>query len=475
MMARMGTLVTLDFGTSYLKAALFDEAGAILALHRELLRPSTAPANDWELDPARLLQAVRTACDDLRTASPDGWRQATAISFATQTNSFVLLDAADRALTPIILWPDGRAADEPDLVAPFETLPGRHVTGVPALSAQFMLPKLAWLQRHEPVVWSQAARLCLLSDYVTLWLTGEHVTEAGAAGLTGLVDVREASWWAPACECARLSPDWLPRIVRAATDLGPLRPAVAVELALPETCRFVIGCLDQYAGAIGTGNVEPGGVSETTGTVLASVRYATRFDEHAEVGVFQGPGAAPTTFFQMCFGATSANLFEAFRNGLPDRQSFEMLDQLAAEVQPGCDGLIAVADETGRQVRFDGVPQSVGHKARAILEAVARALGEQVHRLCGEDCPPLIRSAGGAARSALWLQIKADMLGTAFAATTCPEPTSLGAAILAGSGIGWGTVAELAGRWVQLGVVHEPNPAARERYRQLAALPWQGS
>ncbi len=478
-------ILAMDFGTTYLKATLFDDAGRIVALHRQPLE--TSPQARWELDPAAFREMIVSALGDLRDRAAEAWQQIAAVSFATQTNSFVLLDRSDQPLTPIILWPDTRATAEPELVARFSEVPDlKSKTGLAELSSGFMLAKLAWIQRHQPEIWSHTARLSLLSDFVTLWMTGQHVTEAGAAGLTGLVDVKAVNWWPAMCAQARLDSTQLPRIARPGTDFGPIRREIAAELSLPGTCRFVVGCLDQYAGAIGTGNVRPGSISETTGTVLASIRCSDHFEEQAAPGVFQGPAFESGMFYQMCFGDTSANLLEAFRDSLPDRPSFEALDAAAAEVPPGCEGLLAWFDARTRQVAFNQAPPTAGHGARAIMEAVAAALRDQVQRLCGENWVPrpricagvlpatagdddrgaLIVSAGGAARSPLWLQIKADMLNVPFASTTCPEPTSLGAAILAAGGLGWGSVGELATRWVKTGQVHEPVSACHEIYNQ---------
>lgn len=95
---------------------------------------------------------------------------------------------------------------------------------------------------------------------------------------------------------------------------------------------MVVGCLDQYAGAIGCGNVRPGCMSETTGTVLATVRCASAFRaDLQEAGVFQGPGLAEDIIYQMVFGDVSANLLEAYRNTLTDAPSYEELISLAAD------------------------------------------------------------------------------------------------------------------------------------------------
>jgi len=79
---------------------------------------------------------------------------------------------------------------------------------------------------------------------------------------------------------------------------------------------------------------------------------------------------------------------------------------------------------------------SRGQVVRAIMECVAIQLTGQIRALCGSNLPTHITSAGGGARSALWLKIKSRNLGIPFIATTCDEPTSLGAAMLAARAVG---------------------------------------
>lgn len=455
----MGLIATLDLGTSYYKAAAFGPAGELLAVHREVPPVAHPRPGWWELEVEAFRATVRRAMAGLAAALPGGLGEVDALSFATQTNSFLLLDDRDQPITPIILWPDSRAvglAGLDELLSPPDL---RGTTGLPAMTYEFLPAKLAWLREHDADVWRRAARLCLLSDYLTWWLTGRHVTGASVAGLTGLVDIHRLQWWPRACERVGVPAWWLPEIVRMGTETGRLRPEAAAELGLPARCHFVVGCLDQYAGAIGVGNVTEGGVSETTGTVLATVRCAHRFSEHLPAEVFQGPGFQAGVYYQMVFGSASANLLEWYRNQLPDCPSFEELDRLAAEVEPGAGGLRVQGGIRMQSVEevFGCVPDDPGRAVRAIMEAVARALAGQVAALCGQDRPAEIRSGGGAARSRLWLQIKADLLDVPFAAPVCPEPTSLGAAMIGRHVLGGVSWVTLARHWVRMREVCKPD------------------
>jgi xylulokinase len=232
--------------------------------------------------------------------------------------------------------------------------------------------------------------------------------------------------------------------------------------------------LDQYAGAIGAGNVTPNLISETTGTVLSTVRFAQGFAANLGPSVFQGPAFAAGKYWRMAFGEISANYLQWYRDLLPDRPDFDALTALAAEVAPGASGLLLQtgAPPSTPESVFRGwsISHTRGQAVRCILETVARVLGDQVAALSGEAMPREIRSAGGAARSAVWLQIKADVLGLPVRATQCPEPTSLGAAVLAESALSGAAVAEIAERWVRLGQVHLPDPQRHRCYRELGML-----
>ncbi len=468
----MSEILTIDLGTTYFKAALFDDAGELVALHR-VPAPTRSPQRQWlEMDVADFRRTITQAVAAVAASRPGGLADVAAVTFATQTNSFALLDGDDQPLTPLILWPDARAAAYEDRLKRLMQLPDFTArTGVPDLAREFMAAKLLMLAAEQPTVWARARRLCLISDYLGLWLTGRCASEGGAAGLTGLVDIHKLDWWPDALAGIGLPRDWLGEVVRAGTDLGPLRAGAAAELGLPASCRFVVGCLDQYAGAIGGGCIGPGTMSETTGTVLAAVRCSDRFEPSPPAGVYQGPAFDEGLCFQMAFGSTSANLLEWYRNQLPDRPDFAALGQQAAAVPPLCQGLRANprADlcATEAEAFENRLPHhGRGHCVRAIMEQVAFALARQVGQLTGGVAPREIRSSGGAARSELWLSIKADVLGVPFAATVCPEPTSQGSAMLAACTLGWGSLPDLVSRWAQAAPAKLPDPARRLAYAQ---------
>jgi len=471
---KLDHILVIDLGTTYFKASVFDSSGRMQALTRIATPSSSNEHGRSEIDVHvfhdTLTKLVRNLDDEL----PGILSQISAITFATQTNSFVLLGENDSPLTPIIIWNDARAAEDQTIASTLAGLRGlQPVTGVPELSSEFMIAKLLWFREHAPDVFSKSKKLCLISDYFTLWLTGKHITEAGTAALTGLLDIHSVRWWDDALQHFKTDRAWLPEVVRAGTDLGPILSKRAEDLGLPMKCKFVAGCLDQYAGAIGVRNVSPGGISETTGTVLATVKCANAFKADAASGIFQGPAFAPGLYYQMVFGDTAGNWLEAYRESLSDRPSFAQLDNEAAQVESGCEGLTLSpgSDATMRETYLADFTQSHsrGHAVRTILETVSFALADQVTLLCNENTPTQISCAGGAARSRLWLQIKADTLNCTMVAGQSAEPTSLGAAILAMHALSGQSVQHVAEAWVQIAHTIVPDETQHQTYTTLRA------
>ena len=305
-------VIAVDLGTSYFKACRFDLHGSLEAVCT-LSTPVSASKSRAEISVSDLRETLTQAIRNV--AITDGIPQnVVAVTFATQANSFALIDAYDEPLTPFILWSDQRANG---LASPFYEFTDdddcRIRTGVASISHLFMPLKIQWLQQNEPNAIAKTRRIALLSDYFSWWLTGEWCSEASTAALSGLVDIHKLEWWPAACEAAGVPTAWLNRLVRTGSTIQPVCPSVATDLGLPRHCLFFAGCLDQHAGAIGVGNITPGEMSETTGTVLATVRCSTSVDRLQLKKVFQGPTFDEGVFYQMLFSEQSAGLLERYR------------------------------------------------------------------------------------------------------------------------------------------------------------------
>lgn len=437
------TILTFDLGTTFIKAAIFSENHRLLALARAPL-PTTHPHPGWhEVSVHDFRAAIITLAHQLHGQNPREFAAVARISFATQTNSFVLLDDQDQPLTPIILWTDRRAQPVAPIISTLSQRPEFYLqTGLPEWDSQFMPAKLHWLREHQPELFQRANKLFLIGDYLTYWLTGQHVTEAGAAGLTGLIDIHQLQWRQPVIETLNLHHIRRPQIQRAGTPVGNILPHTADQLHLPHKLRVYLGCLDQYAGAIAAGNIRPGVVSETTGTALASVTLSDQFDPALQTsGVYQGPSFREGYYYRMMVSDISAHLLETYYRSSASQHTWDELNQLAEQVNPATNPVsldIAASRREGKPI-FIGTPANNphGHHILAIYQAISDALADQVRHLCPQKKPSQIFCLGGAARSRLLRKLKADKINATAAVVDSPEPTSLGAALLTGEVDTW--------------------------------------
>jgi len=454
------TILVFDLGTTNFKGTLFDTEGQLKALARIPTPFTNTRGVHSEVSVPAFDTAIQQLADELRATAPEAYAAIAAVTFASQTNSFVLLNPSGDALTPFIVWNDRRAAALNPPLDAFLALPDFYArSGVPSLSPEFMIAKLYWHQEETAEMWERVDRILLISDYLTWRFTGQFVTEAGVAGLTGLIDIHTLEWRADALAILSLERDSFCDIARAGTNLGPIGTSAAEAFHLPGDCQFVVGGLDQYTGAIGAGNTKSGDVSETTGTVLATVRCADEFAPVAGSPVFWGPSATPGRYYQMIFGDVSANLLEAFRNALPEPAAFDMLGEDTTKAASGRLKLPRDLDTPAllELVRAWARTEPRGEAVRAIFEGVADSLRDQLEQLCGSSRPSEVHSVGGAARSKVWMAFKADILDIPIRAVDCPEPTSLGAALLAMHGLSGESLESLAIRCVRLSDTIRPS------------------
>jgi xylulokinase len=422
-------ILAIDLGTTRYKACLFDLDGTEVATASVQPAIQTDAAGRSELPLDVFDRTIDALLRELGGRVPVGFSRVRAIGYASQANSFALLDARGGALTPIVLWPDARCkGNPPDPLNELADL--RAVTGLPEIDFEFAVPKLRRLLRDSEVR-PRVARCASIADLLVRRFCDAESTELGLAAFTGLADMHRGTWWSAAIATldAPVSLRW-PELVRAGTPLGAVARQAIEQFGLPSDCVVVAGCLDQYAGAIGVGALSPGTFSETTGTVLAVVE-CLHSPAATSKDVFVGPSFAADRWFRMTFSSISANLLQAYRDAAPDAPTFEAL-------------VASARDSSTRR----------GAEVRAILDRVTNELARLISVLGSR--PTEIRSSGGGARSDVWLQLKADRCCAPIVASAVTEPTCLGAAILAASAIGMGDVDSLALRWCKSRVRFTP-------------------
>jgi len=441
----MNLVLTLDVGTTALKGALFDLDGQMLAVHaREYALEYPGP-DLVELDPEIYWEAAQAVIGEiLREArvAPDRIR---AVGITSQGETLIVLDRQGRPLRKAIVWLDNRAKAEAELIRDaFGRDEVYRVTGQQDIAPAWPAAKILWIRRNEPEIFNKAAKFLMLEDYLVYRLTGRCVTDHALNPSTLYYDLVRGCWWPEMLKFMGLSADQLPDLLVSGEAAG----CVIAGVGLDRSTQVTVAPIDQIAAAVGAGNRAPGMVTETTGCALAICATIDRpfYDPDRRIGLYRH--AIPGLFILMPWIPTAGMVLRWFRDEFGAGEDYTALTEAAGSIPPGSDGLIVLphfcgmsSPEVNPEARgvFYGITTAHHrtHFVRAILESTAFALRDNLELLenCGIPCRD-VTALGGAARSRLWRQIKADVLGKPVHSMRCEESTSLGTAVLAAAGTG---------------------------------------
>jgi xylulokinase len=484
--------LAFDVGTTSVKTALFDRQGRLLAKAIKNYSLDTPQVDWYEVDPELYWQAVLEGFRQTLQAArvdPKGIR---AISGCSQGETVIFLDAQDRPVCPAIVWLDNRPRKEVEelkgSIGPEEFY---RTTGCLDIEPTWSVLKILWLRNNEPANFGKIARIFLVEDYIVYRLTGRFCSTPTLLHSSGLLDIHRRRYWAKTAGYAGAE-KLLPEIVEVGSVAGRLKSELADELGLARQVVVVKGAMDQSLSNIGSGNIQAGIVTETTGTALAIGVTADSVDGiHANHLPYQ-PHALPGKFLILPYAQTSGIIYKWFRDafgqeeirrsGDPEK-AYEELNRLSASAPPGSDGLVllpffAGASAPENDLLAKGVWYGItlkhnkAHFARAIQEAVGFMLRKILALIQGAGITiEEVRCMGGAARSDLWLRIKADICGLPMVRMREEETSTLGCALLAAVAAGeYRSVEEAAGAMVRLGARFEPDAGNAALYDRQYAL-----
>ncbi len=461
----MRVAVGIDVGTTGVKALAITPAGAVVA-RAERAYPLAVPAPGWsEQDPEAWWEASRDALEEVSAG-----REVAGIGLSGQMHGLVCLDDADRVIRPAILWNDQRTAAE---CAEIEQAVGLErliaLTGNRALTG-FTAPKLLWLRRHEPGSFARIARICLPKDYVRLRLTGEWAIDVADASGTLLLDVGRRTWSETVVAELGLDRAWLPPVLESPAVSGHTEDGIPV----------AAGAGDCAAAAVGVGVVDPGPVSVVLGT--SGVVFATLpgYQPDPEARVHSFCHAVPGRWHAMGVMLSAAGSLQWLHDVLGPDLDFAALVAEAGRWEPGAEGLLFLpylqgertphADPDARGA-FTGLSLRHDRAAlvRAVLEGVAFGLRDSLELLRELGAAPAVaRASGGGARSELWLQICASVLGLPIERVAVDDGSAYGAALLGAVAGGlFASVEDAVTATVRVTGTIDPDPAWQERYQSI--------
>jgi xylulokinase len=483
----------LDIGTSGAKALLITAAGAAVASDTQEY-PLHTPQPQWaEQDPADWWEGIVQATRNVLAKSGVRAEEIGGIGLSGQMHGSVFLDRDNAVIRPAILWCDQRTQAECDWITAQvgrENLV-RYISN-PVLTG-FTAPKIVWLRDHEPDAYARVAKVLLPKDYIRYKLTGVHATEVSDASGTALFDVARRTWSQEVLDAVGISRAWMPECAESIEITGHVSAEAARATGLAAGTPVAGGGGDQAAGAVGSGVVETGIVSNIVGTsgVVFACADTPATDPELRVHTFchAVPGQWHLMGVVLSAGGSLRWLRDTFfqPEGVVARtvggDPYQLMAQGADRVPPGSEGLIFLPYLTGERTpypdanargTFFGITlrHARAHFARAVMEGVSYALNDTFSIFQDLGIPLReVRASGGGAKSPVWLQIHADVTGYRHVTLSVDEGPALGAALLAAVGTGaYATVAEACRAAIRPVSAVEPRPEAQDAYRRYNAV-----
>ena len=500
----MGYVIGVDIGTSSTKAVLFDTAGRQVARCAQRYGLSSPEPGAAEQDPDEILRATTQTVADVVVAARINPNQLLGVSFSAAMHTLLLVDEANRPLTPLYTWADN-LSDRFSFIANAKAPQLYQRTGLPAHPMSPVI-KLMWLRDQQPDLFSQAARVVAIKEYVLWHWCGQWVIDHGMASTTGLLNVRSLNWDAGALALAGIS---LPQQSDLVPALHPLaiRADQAKKMGLPPSIPVIVGASDGVLANLGVGAIAPGTAAITLGT-SGAVRqvvkqpitdsdaqlfcYALTQDRWVMGGAVNNGGIAlqwardslvPYSSSPDIFPDVSQNALDkpAQTSPEPTRSTYARMTAMAREISPGAEGLIfhpyllgeraPLWDAQARASFFGlGRHHTQAHLVRAVMEGVLYNMHSVFSALeaAGGEVS-LLRASGGFAHSTLWQQMLSDIFNREILVPKVIESSALGAAVLALVSLGeWPDFTPVEGC---LEVAYKRHPIAENVKRYQKILP----
>lgn len=437
----------IDTSTTATKALLIDERGEVVGVAATTYSYET-PRPLWsEQNPSLWWDATIRSIEQLLKETGTAPGEIAALGLTGQMHGLVLLDESGEVLRPAILWNDQRTGAQCDQIR--DRLGKERliqITGNDALTG-FTAPKILWVAANEPDIYAKARQILLPKDYLRYKLTGEYAMDrAGGAG-TLLFDLKNRTWSEEVLVALDIPAEWLPPTFEGPQVTGAISAEAASATGLAEGTPVVGGGGDQAAQAVGVGAVKPGVIALTLGTsgVVFAATESPLVEPEGRLHAFCH--AVPERWHFMGVMLSAAGSLQWYRDTLAPEVDFDNLVSEAADISPGSEGLLFLPYLTGERTPYPDplargawvgltVRHSRAHLTRAVLEGVAFGVKDSFTLIqnAGLGAIEQVRISGGGAKSPLWCQIIADVLGVELVTVNTAEGAAYGAALLASVG-----------------------------------------
>jgi xylulokinase len=439
-------IIAHDLGTSGDKATLFTTKGKQLRSHTVPYDVRFFNGNYAEQDPENWWDAV---CDATKAVlEGEDPKKVAAMSFSAQMQGCLLVDRNGVPLRDSLIWADQRAVEEAkELEEKIGADRMYRITGH-RVSPSYSIEKLMWLKKHEPENYAKAYKMLQAKDYIIQRATGEFVTDYSDASGTNALDLRKLEWSDEILTAAGIDKDKLP-ILKKSTDIaGYIQERVAGEIGLPAGTPVVCGGGDGPCSAVGAACIHDGEFYLTFGTSawIGGTTTDPFIDEDKTLFCFAH--VIPGKYMPCGTMQAAGSSYSYIRRALCDGKPYEELNQMIEKSPVGAKNLIFLPYMLGERsprwnpdtsAAFLGIKPEHEKKdyVRAVIEGIAMnmELILQSYRKQADISDMCL--TGGGAKGRVVAQTLADVMNVELRMPDCvEEATAIGAAVIAGVGVG---------------------------------------
>jgi len=485
------SLIGLDVGTTGCKAVVFDEDGNILGSGFQEYGIICHEAGIAEQDAE---DVWRVTCSVLRHAlAASKTSEVRALSLSVQGDAIIPVDKNIHAVNHAILGMDYRSAMQAEQCS--ERFGARALFDATGMRPHPMNSaiKLLWLKAQRQDVYQHAWKIMTYADFILAKLGAEPVIDYTMASRTMAFDLKQQAWSTSLLDRMDLPRDIFSPAQPSGTPVGRVSSQAAAETGLPAGTLLVTGGHDQTCAALGAGVICEGKGVVSTGTAeVLSTAFAqpalndAMYDSYYPCYLYTKQGM----YFTFALNHVGGLLLRWYRDNFAavevqeaQAQGVDAYDVILSKVPDGLYPLFVLphfngsgtpwCDLTSKGAIVGLTLASTRHDiARAILECQTYELKinlEQLER-AGVAIQELV-AVGGGAKSRLWLQMKADILGRPVTTLRVREAACLGAAILAGAASGvYRSVDEGVARAVRQQETFTPKPERQAQYAERYPL-----
>ena len=472
----------IDIGGTGCKCVAFSDNGKQLAI---AYAEYPLAAGQVNLPPDILTSSVFQVIARCTAQLPNK-QEIIAITVSSFGESFVAVDAQGNALTDILLYFGNTESERFSQLV--HTIGEQKFMRIAKIlpNASYSLAKMLYTnQVADRPIW----KFLFIAGFICYRLTGKTYADISLACRSLLYDVENRCWSKELLDATGINPATLPEVLPTGSIVGPIIPQIATQLGLPQNVQVVIGSHDQIVNALGAGVHAVGDAVDTSGTcecitpLFAAIPKGLDFQKNNFACV---PYLADRGYVTYAYNISAGSVVRWYRDALAgylraeaqlqNKSIYELLNEQCPQapthlmILPFLQGMGGTPDvdasATGliagltTQTRLPDI-------YRAILEGVTFEMRYNQEKLSENGIRfQRLFACGGGARSPIWLQIKADILGCEIIPVKSEETGAMGSAILGLAAVTGEAPFEIAKRFWNYGETITPNEKYANFYNQ---------